>query len=111
MFISVVALLHDFKIALNSGLVIINPWMYNKLVTCSETLSTPVNEQQSKYKINLYITGEKTVTPARISSNHLPTTLLYKIITPNTRFVAHSSGVNTFLSTPHITVFSLRLLV
>ena len=35
----------NFKIALNSGLVIINPWMYNKLVTCRETLLTPVKEQ------------------------------------------------------------------
>ena len=35
-------------------------------------------------------TREKTVKPARKASNHLPTTLSYEIITPNTRYVAHS---------------------
>ena len=43
-----------------------------------------------KCKINQVI-REKTVKPARKSSNHLPTTLLYQIITSNTRFIAHSS--------------------
>ena len=33
------------KIALNSGLIIVNPWTHNKLVTCREKLSTPVKEQ------------------------------------------------------------------
>ena len=28
--------------ALNSGLIIINPWPYNELVDCRETLSKPV---------------------------------------------------------------------
>ena len=37
------------NIALNSGLVIINQWTYNKLITClGKTPSTPVNEQHIK---------------------------------------------------------------
>ena len=34
-------------IALNSGLIIISPWTYNKLVACTETRSTPVKELKS----------------------------------------------------------------
>ena len=37
--------LTTFAMALNSGLIIVDPWTYNKLATCRETLSTPVKEQ------------------------------------------------------------------
>ena len=43
-------MVQNFKIDFKSGLIIINPWTYNKLATCREILSTPVKEQNQNIR-------------------------------------------------------------
>ena len=44
-FINRSVLVQSFKVFLNSGLIITNPWMDNEIATSRETLSTPVKQQ------------------------------------------------------------------